>query len=40
MWPDGKRETLSELAAKRFHVVHEGKGAAQVKSPQHVDRFQ
>lgn len=33
-----EREPLSRLAAERFRVIREGKGAVQVRSPQHVDR--
>jgi enediyne biosynthesis protein E4 len=34
-WPDGKKETLTDLAADRFYVVREGKGVISTKPPDH-----
>ena len=35
LWPDGKRETLTNLAADRFYVVREGNGVVSSKLPEH-----
>ncbi len=35
LWPDGKKETLSNLAADRFYVVREGQGVVSSKLPEH-----
>ena len=34
-WPDGKTETLTNLAADRFYVVREGEGVVSSKAPDH-----
>jgi hypothetical protein len=36
LWPDGMKETLTNLAADRFYVVREGKGIVSSKPPEHV----
>jgi len=36
LWPNGKRETLSNLAADRFYVVREGQGVVSSKPPEHA----
>ena len=36
MWPDGKTETLTNLAADRFYVVREGVGIVSSNPPEHV----
>ena len=35
LWPDGKKETLTHLAADKFYVVREGQGIVSSKSPEH-----
>jgi hypothetical protein len=35
LWPDGKKETLTNLAADRFYVVREGQGVISSKLPEH-----
>jgi hypothetical protein len=35
LWPDGKRETLTHLAADKFYVVREGQGIVASKLPEH-----
>ena len=35
LWPDGKKETLTNLAADRFYVVREGQGVVSSKPPEH-----
>jgi hypothetical protein len=35
LWPDGKKETLTRLAADRFYVVREGQGVISSKPPEH-----
>jgi hypothetical protein len=35
LWPDGKIESLTHLAADKFYVVREGKGVVASKSPEH-----
>ncbi len=35
-WPDGKKETLSHLAADRFYVVREGEGVVSTTLAQHL----
>jgi hypothetical protein len=35
LWPDGKKETLTNLAADRFYVVREGQAAVSSKPPEH-----
>jgi hypothetical protein len=35
LWPDGKKETLSNLAADRFYVVREGQGVVSSKPSEH-----
>jgi hypothetical protein len=34
LWPDGKKEFLSHLAADRFYVVREGQGVIATKLPE------
>ena len=36
LWPNGKRETLANLAADRFYVVREGVGVVSSKGPERV----
>lgn len=36
LWPDGKKETLTHLAADRFYVVREGQGIVSTKLPEHL----
>ncbi len=35
LWPDGKKETLSHLAADRFYLVREGQGVISSKPPEY-----
>jgi hypothetical protein len=35
LWPDGKKETLTHLAADKFYVLREGQGVAASKLPEH-----
>jgi hypothetical protein len=35
LWPDGKKETLTHLAADKFYVVREGQGIVASKLPEH-----
>lgn len=35
LWPDGKKELLTNLAADRFYVVREGEGIVSTKAPDH-----
>ena len=35
LWPDGKKELLTNLAADRFYVVREGEGVISTKAPDH-----
>ncbi len=35
LWPNGSKETLTNLAADRFYVVREGRGVASIKAPEH-----
>ena len=35
LWPDGKKEMLTNLAADRFYVVREGQGIVSSKPPEH-----
>jgi hypothetical protein len=35
LWPNGKKETLTNLAADRFYVVREGQGVVSSKLPEH-----
>lgn len=35
LWPDGKKETLTHLAADRFYVVREGQGVISNEPPEH-----
>ena len=35
LWPNGSRETLTNLAADRFYVVREGAGVVSSKAPEH-----
>jgi hypothetical protein len=34
LWPDGRKETLANLAADRFYVVREGEGVISSKLPE------
>lgn len=36
LWPDGTKETLTNLAADRFYVVREGVGIVSIKLPGHL----
>jgi hypothetical protein len=36
LWPDGKKERLTNLAAGRFYVVREGHGVVSNKPPEHL----
>jgi len=36
LWPDGKQESLANLAADRYYVVREGKGIISASQPQHL----
>ncbi|MGB6743372.1 MAG: CRTAC1 family protein [Terracidiphilus sp.] len=36
LWPDGKKEVLTNLAADRFYVVREGQGVISSKPPAHL----
>jgi hypothetical protein len=35
LWPNGTKETLTNLAADRFYVVREGQGVVSSKAPEH-----
>jgi hypothetical protein len=35
LWPNGKKETLTDLAADRFYVVREGQGVVSSNLPEH-----
>jgi enediyne biosynthesis protein E4 len=35
LWPDGKKETLRNLAADCFYIVREGQGVISSKPPEH-----
>jgi len=35
LWPDGKTEMLTHLAADKFYVVREGQGVVASKLPEH-----
>jgi enediyne biosynthesis protein E4 len=35
LWPDGKKETLTNLAADRFYIVREGQGVVSSKPSEH-----
>jgi hypothetical protein len=35
LWPNGKKETIANLAADRFYVVREGEGVVSSKAPEH-----
>lgn len=39
MWPDGNKETLTNLAADRFYVVREGMGVVSNKPPENVPKL-
>ena len=39
MWPDGKTEMLSHLAADRFYVIREGQGIVDTRMPQHTTKL-
>jgi hypothetical protein len=36
LWPDGKKDTITHLAADRFYVVREGQGVVASKLPEHL----
>jgi hypothetical protein len=35
LWPNGKKETIANLAADRFYVVREGEGVVSSKAAEH-----
>ena len=35
LWPNGSKETVTNLAADRFYVVREGRGVVSIKAPEH-----
>jgi hypothetical protein len=35
LWPDGKKETLTDLAVDRFYVVREGQGVVSSNPSEH-----
>ncbi|HTW81777.1 MAG TPA: CRTAC1 family protein [Terracidiphilus sp.] len=39
LWPDGKKDTLTHLAADRFYVVREGQGIVDTKLPEHSTKL-
>lgn len=39
LWPDGKKETLSNVAADRFYTVREGEGIVATKPAQHLTKL-
>ena len=39
LWPDGKKEILTNLAADRFYSVREGSGVVAVRLPEHVAKL-
>ena len=39
LWPDGKKETLTHLAADRFYVVREGQGIVSSEFPPHTTKL-
>jgi enediyne biosynthesis protein E4 len=39
LWPDGRQESLANLAADRHYVVREGKGIVSTNQPQHLASF-
>jgi enediyne biosynthesis protein E4 len=39
LWPDGKKETLTNLIADRFYVVRQGQGVVSSKPPVHRVKF-
>jgi hypothetical protein len=36
LWPDGKKETLANLAADRFYIVREGQGVIATRQAEHL----
>ena len=36
LWPDGKKEKLTGLAADKFYIVGEGQGIVASKAPEHI----
>jgi hypothetical protein len=38
-WPDGKKETLTNLVADRFYAVREGKGVISSRPPEQLQKF-
>ncbi|MGB6722737.1 MAG: CRTAC1 family protein [Terracidiphilus sp.] len=39
LWPDGKKESLANLAADRYYVVREGQGVISVRQPESQANF-
>jgi hypothetical protein len=39
LWPNGKKEVLTNLAADRFYVVREGQGVISSKPPAHLQNL-
>jgi hypothetical protein len=39
LWPDGKKETLANLAADRFYIVREGQGVIATRQAEHLAKF-
>jgi enediyne biosynthesis protein E4 len=39
LWPDGKQESLANLAADRYYVVREGQGIVSTVQPQHLSNL-
>ena len=40
VWPDGKKEILTRMAADRFYVVREGQGVISSRPPEHFANLQ
>ena len=38
-WPNGKKETLTNLAADRFYLVREGEGVVSSKAPEQKSKL-
>jgi hypothetical protein len=36
LWPNGKKEVLTNLAADKFYVVREGEGVVSSKTPSEI----
>ena len=39
LWPNGKKETLTSLAADRFYLVREGQGVVSSKPAEHLAKL-